>query len=231
MLQLHNVRTENPDTPQTHLSTSSVHEYHSDTPGHPHRHPSDMSKELKMSTDNNTRQQTPPDILKQHLSVSEGVWGCLLASVVVCWHLDFPGDVLRCLGDVWGISGGVCGYFSGIHGHLRCSDVILGYLGSPSLQYGAVTLLWHSPEKHNFFYLTILRHQNIKMSIYKVDKNHWVMWLFCFLVPVRKIFKNTVALDHPVYQEWDLGSQMWALNCIQCKLTIYLNDLNCQSHS
>ena len=59
-----------------------------------------------MSTDNNTRQQTPPDILKQHLSVSEGVWGCLLASVVVCWHLDFPGDVLRCLGDVWGISGG-----------------------------------------------------------------------------------------------------------------------------
>ena len=36
------------------------------------------------------------------------------------------------------------------------------------------------------------------MSIYKADKNHWVMWLFCFLVPVRKILKNTVALDHPV---------------------------------
>ena len=49
-----------------------------------------------------------------------------------------------------------------------------------------------------FSNLTLLRHQNIKMSIYKVDKNHWVMWLFCFLVPVRKILKNTVALDHPV---------------------------------
>ena len=73
-----------------------------------------------------------------------------------------------------------------------------GYLGSPSLHYGAVTLLWHSPERHNFFHLTIMRHQNIKMSIYKGDKNHWVMQLFCFLVPVRKILKNTVALDHPV---------------------------------
>ena len=73
-----------------------------------------------------------------------------------------------------------------------------GYLGSPSLHYGAVTLLWHSPERHNFFHLTIMRHQNIKMSIYKGDKNHWVMQLFSFLVPVRKILKNTVALDHPV---------------------------------
>ena len=73
-----------------------------------------------------------------------------------------------------------------------------GYLGSPSLHYGAVTLLWYSPERHNFFHLTIMRHQNIKMSIYKGDKNHWVMQLFCFLVPVRKILKNTVALDHPV---------------------------------
>ena len=101
-----------------------------------------------MSTDDNMRQQTPPDILKQHLSVSEGVWGCFLASVVVCWHLDFPGDV-------WGMSegylGGVYGYLSGIHGNLRCSDVFWGYLGSPSLQYGAVTLLWHSPERNNFF--------------------------------------------------------------------------------
>ena len=97
-----------------------------------------------------------------------------------------------------GCLGGVYGYLSDIHGNLRCSNVFGGYLGSPSLQYGAVTLLWHSPERHNFFHLTIMRHQNIKMSIYKGDKNHWVMQLFCFLVPVRKILKNTVALDHPV---------------------------------
>ena len=85
-----------------------------------------------------------------------------------------------------GCLGGVYGYLSGIHRNLRCSDVFGGYLGSPSLQYGAVTLLWHSPERHKFFHLTIKRHQNIKMSIYKVDKNHWVKGFFCFLVPIRK---------------------------------------------
>ena len=34
-----------------------------------------------------------------------------------------------------------------------------------------------------------------------------------------------------VYQEWELGSQMLALNYIQCKLTIYINDYSCHSHS
>ena len=53
-----------------------------------------------------------------------------------------------------------------------------------------------------------MRHQNIKMSIYKVDKNHWVTWFFCFLVPVRKIWKITVALDHPVFAH-DWWSYPW----------------------
>ena len=83
------------------------------------------------------------------------------------------------LGDVWG-------YLRGIHGNWRHSDVFEGYLGFQSLQYGALTLFRHSPETHNFFCLTILRHQNIKMSIYKVYKNHWVIGFFCFLVPIRK---------------------------------------------
>ena len=48
-----------------------------------------------------------------------------------------------------------------------------------------------------------MRHKDIKMSIYKGDKNHWVMQLFSFLVPVRKILKNTVALDHPVVYIFD----------------------------
>ena len=126
------------------------------------------------------------------------VWGCLGVSVGVCCRLLTSWFPWRCL-EVSGVClGGVYGYLSDIHGNPRCLNVFGGYLGSPSLQYGAVTLLWHSPEKHNFFHLTILTHQNIQMSIYKVDKNHWVLWLFCFLVPVRKILKNTVALDHPV---------------------------------
>ena len=37
------------------------------------------------------------------------------------------------------------------------------------------------------FHLTILRHQNIKMSISKLNKNGWVMPFFCVLVPVRTI--------------------------------------------
>ena len=57
-----------------------------------------------------------------------------------------------------------------------------------------------TPSGITFVCLTILRHQKIKMSIYKVDKKHWVIYIFCFLVPVRKILKNTVALDHHVLQ-------------------------------
>ena len=38
-----------------------------------------------------------------------------------------------------------------------------------------------------FFHLTIVRPQNIKMSLYEVDKNDWVVWLSCFLMPVKKI--------------------------------------------
>ena len=45
--------------------------------------PPSESSEHKISTDDNRHQQTPSDQLKWHRSVSEGVWGCLLASVVV----------------------------------------------------------------------------------------------------------------------------------------------------
>ena len=57
-------------------------------------------------------------------------------------------------GGVWGVSGGcvggVWGYLSGIHGNLRRSDLFGGYLGFQSLQYGAKTLSWRSPERHDF---------------------------------------------------------------------------------
>ena len=149
-----------------------------------------------MSTDANRHPQTPSDTDRCCLSMSGGV----------CWRVLLSVDILSslegCLGGVWG-------YLSGIHGHKRCSDVFGGYLGSPSLHYGAVTLLWHSPERHNFFHLTIMRHQNIKMSVYKVDKNRWVIWFFVFLVPVRKLLKNTVALDHPVVVDFQVSWGTW----------------------
>ena len=37
------------------------------------------------------------------------------------------------------------------------------------------------------FYLSILGHQNIKMSKSKLNKNGWVLPFLCFLVPVRTI--------------------------------------------
>ena len=78
------------------------------------KHPPDISRELKISTDDNRRQQTPPDTLRYRQVLFEYVWRCLLAHVVVCWHLEFPGDVWGlfrgCLGGVWG-------YMSGIHGN------------------------------------------------------------------------------------------------------------------
>ena len=89
-----------------------------------------------------------PDILKQHLSVSWGVLGCLCVSVGVCWYVVF-------LGDATGLSGGC---LSDIHRNWRRSDVLGGYVGSQSLQYGAKTLFRHSPERHKFCHLTILRH-------------------------------------------------------------------------
>ncbi len=104
----------------------------------------------------------------------------LLSSVVVCCRLLSSVDILSSLEMSGGCFGDVWGYLSGIHGNLRHSDMFEGFLGFQSLQYGALTLFRHSPETHNFFCLTILRHQNIKMSIYKVYKNHWVMGFFCF---------------------------------------------------
>ena len=58
------------------------------------------------------------------------------------------------IGDVWGVSGGclggVWGHKNGIHGHWRRLDVFVGYMGSQSLQYGATTIFWQNPERHNF---------------------------------------------------------------------------------
>ena len=84
-----------------------------------------------------------------------------MASVVVCWHLMMPGEVWgvsrECLVYVWV-------YLSGVHGNRRQSDVFGGYLGSQALQYGAKTLFWHSPERHDLFssdYSETSKYQNV----------------------------------------------------------------------
>ena len=74
-------------------------------------------------------------------------------------------------GDIWWVSGGclvgVWGYLSSIHGHRRRSDVFGGYLGSQSLQFGALTLFWQSPERPIFFSSDLTetsKYQNVHMS-------------------------------------------------------------------
>ena len=48
--------------------------------------------------------------------------------------------------------------------------MLWGYLASQSLQYGAVTLFWHSPEKAHFFsfdHTETSKYQNVCMSAQK----------------------------------------------------------------
>ena len=68
-----------------------------------------------------------------------------------------------------------------------------GYLGAHPLYGGKLILFWQSPERQDFFLLAILRHQNIKMSTYILNKNGWVLPFFSFLVSVREKLKNTVT--------------------------------------
>ena len=95
VLRLQTAGTESPDTPK-HIRVPPISMNIIQIPPDTHKtspkHPPDISREQKMPTDANRRQQKPPDLLKQHLSVSFGVCGCLIVSVVVCWHLPLPGD-------------------------------------------------------------------------------------------------------------------------------------------
>ena len=145
MVSLYTVRTENPHTPKAHPSATNFHKYHSDIPQTLPRHPPDVSRERDMPTD--AKGQLPDS--------TDSTCLCLGVSVCVCWCLLVCCVPWRCHGVVWGVSEG---YLSGIHRNWRRSDVLGGYVGSQSLQYRAKPLFRHSPERHNFCHLTILRH-------------------------------------------------------------------------
>ena len=112
VLRLHTAGTESPDThkhiPVPPISMNIIHmppDTHQTSP----RHPPYISREQEMPTNDNRREQTPPDVLKQHLSVSSGVWGCLFVSDVFCCRLLASPAPWRCLVGVWGMSGGCLG--------------------------------------------------------------------------------------------------------------------------
>ena len=130
VLRLHTAGTDSPDTLQKIRVPPifmNITQTPPDIPQTSPRHPPDISREQEMPTDNNRSQQTPPDVIKQHLSqclwVSGAVCLCLVASVVVGWHLLLPWDVCwvsgGCMVSVWGC-------LSDIHGNWRHSDMFGG---------------------------------------------------------------------------------------------------------
>ena len=125
----------------------------------------------------------------------EYVWRCQLASVAVCWHVVFPGDV-------WGVSGGrlggVLGCLRSIHGNQRRLDVFGGYLGSQSCSMEPKLHFGTTLKGTTFFHLTIPRHQNTKTAAYKLAKNDWVRPFFGIFRFAREKLFVTVAFDHPV---------------------------------
>ena len=67
--------------------------------------------------------------------------------------------------------------------------------------YGAANALyWKCLKRQNSTYLTLLKHQNTKTSLYKLSKNHWVITLLENFGSVRRKLQSTVFLDHPVLQ-------------------------------
>ena len=68
--------------------------------------------------------------------------------------------------------------------------------------YGAANALyWKCLKRQNSTYLTLLKHQNTKTSLYKLSKNHWVITLLENFGSVRRKLQSTVFLDHPVLHD------------------------------
>ena len=137
---------------------------HQTSPRHPPRY-------LQLAQDANKRQQTPTDIARHTQTAPVNVLGRLKLSLCVCWRLLLSIGVLCSQEISLGCLGGdprcIWGYLSGNFGNGRRSDVFWGYLASQSLQYGAVTLFWHSLERTIFFssdHAETSKYQNVHMS-------------------------------------------------------------------
>ena len=87
VLWLHTAGTENQDTPKhirAPLISMNAIQIPPDTHQTPTYTPQTPPRHIQGARNVNRRQQTLPDVLKQHLSVSLGVWSCLFVSGGVC---------------------------------------------------------------------------------------------------------------------------------------------------
>ena len=135
-------------------------------------------------------------------------------------------------GGVCGMSvgclGGVRGYLSGIHRKRRRLDVFGGYLGSQSLRYGAKTPFWHSTKRHNYFHLTILRHQHTKTAVVTVAFDHPVSCLLyiCLLAPsgaliVMMVYYISAAAAAQLFQILSIYAFLYCYKCHSKSLEQY----------
>ena len=74
------------------------------------------------------------------------------------------------------------------------------YRSVKALNGAAIALYWKSSERQNSTHLTVLKQQNIKISLYQLSKNLWVIAFFGVFGSVRKKIQSTVVNDRPVCQ-------------------------------
>ena len=149
VLRLPTAGTENPETPK-HIRVPPISMNITQTPLDTHqtspRHPPDIYREQKMPTDNNRCHQTKTDSPRHPKTLTSAVWVQTVVSVGVCSCLLASLAPWGCLGGVWGMSGGYLGVSKWYSWKSKALGCVWGYLGSQSLQYGAVTLYSHNPE-------------------------------------------------------------------------------------
>ena len=91
------------------------------------------------------------------------------------------------------------------------------YISVWALYGEANALYWKSFERQNSTHLALLKHQNTKIALYRLPKNHLVIALFEISGPVRNNSLVTVSLDHPVFGECNiLNLQIESGACAIC---------------
>ena len=76
-----------------------------------------------------------------------------------------------CLGDVLGCLRGVWGCLRVSECYFWKSEALRCVLGSQPLQYGAISLFWHCPERHDFFapdHSETSKYHNVYMRLTKM---------------------------------------------------------------
>ena len=84
-----------------------------------------------------------------------------------------------------------------------------------------------------FLHLDLLGHQNIKISLNFLDKNHWARPFFALFSSIREKLQFTVSFDHPVasglgnltrhYVSIDRDSYLYSLEKTSLAFVITLN--------